>query len=261
MGMVDAVEPFAALMNQGQVINRGKAMSKSLGNGVDLGQQLSTYGVDAVRLTVVFAGPPEDDIDWADVSPSGSVKYLARVVRLATDVGAMTPSQERDLAVDRARARAVDELTRTMDGQRLNVGVARLMELTSALRRAVDGGSSATASLRDGAEALAVMLSCYAPYTAEEAWSRLGHDVESGDSVHDGAWPTADPALLVEDTVTCVVQVAGKVRDRLEVAPGIDEESLRAQALASEAVQRSLDGRDVRTVVVRAPRLVNVVPA
>jgi len=261
MGMVEPVEPFAALMNQGQVINQGKAMSKSLGNGVDLGQQLSTYGVDAVRLSVVFAGPPEDDIDWADVSPSGSVKYLARVVRLATDVGAMAPSEERDVVVDRARARAADELTRAMEGQRLNVGVARLMELTSALRRAVDGGCTATASLRDGAEALAVMLSCYAPYTAEEAWSRLGHDVAAGDSVHDGAWPAADPALLVEETVTCVVQVAGKVRDRLEVSPTIDEQALREQALASDAVQRSLDGRGVRTVVVRAPRLVNVVPA
>jgi leucyl-tRNA synthetase len=110
-------------------------------------------------------------------------------------------------------------------------------------------------------EALAVMLGCFAPYTAEEVWSRLGHDVEGGDSVHDSTWPAADPALLVEESVTCVVQVAGKVRDRLEVAPDIPEEDLRALALGSEGVQKALDGRDVRTVVVRAPKLVNVVPA
>jgi len=261
LGMVDAVEPFAALMNQGQVINQGKAMSKSLGNGVDLGKQLSQYGVDAVRLTVVFAGPPEDDIDWADVSPSGAVKYLARVARVAQDVGAMAVSGERDAALDKAVARAVDDVTRVMEGQRLNVGVARLMELTTALRRAVDGGSTAAGSLRDGVAALAVMLGCYAPYTAEEAWARLGHDVESGDSVHEAPWPTADPALLVEESVTCVVQVAGKVRDRLDVAPDVAPDDLQALALASEAVQRSLDGRAVRTVVVRAPKLVNVVPA
>ncbi|HVE73885.1 MAG TPA: leucine--tRNA ligase [Mycobacteriales bacterium] len=261
MGMLDFIEPFTALLNQGQVINQGKAMSKSLGNGVDLSTELAAYGVDAVRLTVVFAGPPEDDIDWADVSPTGSVKYLARVVRLATDVAAIAMSDERDHEVDRVVARSVAEITRLMEAYRFNVVVARLMELTSALRRAVDAGATGAASLREGAQSLAVMLSCFAPYTAEEMWSRLGHDVDAGDSVHDSLWPEADPALLVEETVTCVVQVAGKVRDRLEVPPGIGEDDLRELALGSAAVLRALDGADVRTVVVRAPKLVNIVPA
>jgi leucyl-tRNA synthetase len=135
------------------------------------------------------------------------------------------------------------------------------MELTSALRKAFDTGQPPSASLRDGVESLAIMLSAYAPYTAEEVWSRLGHDVEAGDSVHDTTWPTADPALLVEDTVTCVVQVAGKVRDRLEVPPDIAEADLEALALASEGVVKALDGRGVKLVVVRPPKLVNVVPA
>ena len=266
MGMVEPVEPFAALMNQGQVINQGKSMSKSLGNGVDLGEQLSAYGVDAVRLTIVFAGPPEEDIDWADLSPSGSVKYLSRVLRLASDVAALpTPSAHgdtaRDDAVDRAVARVVDEVTRLIETQRLNVAVARLMELTSALRKGVDRDAPSSTSLREGTEALATMLGCYVPYTAEEVWARLGHDVEAGDSVHASTWPTAAPALLVEESVTCVVQVAGKVRDRLEVAPGIAADALEALALGSDAVARALDGRAVRTVVVRAPKLVNVVPA
>ncbi|GAC1610405.1 MAG: leucine--tRNA ligase [Mycobacteriales bacterium] len=260
MGMVDFSEPFSALMNQGQVINQGKAMSKSLGNGVDLGEELSTYGVDAVRLTVVFAGPPEDDIDWADVSPSGSVKYLARVARLAADVAALPASDERDVTVDRAIAHAVDEVTRLIEARRLNVCVARLMELTNSLRKGVDGTTPAAASLREGVEVLAILLSCFVPYTSEEVWSRLGHDVEAGDSVHDSTWPTADPALLVEDTVTCVVQVAGKVRDRLEVPPSINEDALRSMALESDAVMRALEGKDIRTVIVRAPRLINVVP-
>ncbi len=209
---------------------------------------------------MVFAGPPEDDIDWADLSPSGSVKYLARVARLAADVGALPVTDDRDLAVDRAVARVVDEATRLTENHRLNVAVARFMELTSTLRKAVDAGA-AVASLRDGVSALAVMLSCYAPYTAEEVWSRLGHDVDAGDSVHAQLWPQVDPALLVQETVTCVVQVQGKVRDRLEVAPGIAEDELRALALASPGVVKALDGRDIRTVVVRAPKLVNVVPA
>ncbi len=261
MGMVDAVEPFAALLNQGQVINQGKAMSKSLGNGIDLGAELSRFGVDAVRLTMVFAGPPEDDIDWADVSPAGSVKYLARVARLAEDVGELPLSEVRDPAVDRAVARTVDEVTRLVEGQRLNVAVARFMELTSTMRKSYDAGAAGVASLREGVASLAVMLGCFAPYTAEEVWSRLGHDVEAGDSVHAATWPTAEPALLVEDTVTCVVQVAGKVRDRLEVAPDVGEDELRELALASAGGVKALDGRGTRTVIVRAPKLVNIVPA
>jgi leucyl-tRNA synthetase len=105
------------------------------------------------------------------------------------------------------------------------------------------------------------MLGCFAPYTAEEVWSRLGHDVEAGDSVHATTWPVADAALLVEQSVTCVVQVAGKLRDRLAVPPDIAEDDLRALALASDAVVTALDGRGVKLVVVRAPKLVNVVPA
>jgi leucyl-tRNA synthetase len=260
MGMIDFGEPFTRLMNQGQVINQGKAMSKSLGNGIDLGAELSRFGVDAVRLTVVFAGPPEDDIDWADVSPAGSVKFLARVARLAEDVGLLA-GDGRDAAIDKAVAKTVDEVTRLIEAQRLNVAVARFMELTSALRKAVDAGAAGAASLREGVESLAIMLSCFAPYTAEEAWSRLGHDVVAGDSVHATTWPTVDPALLVDETVTCVVQVAGKLRDRLDVAPDIAEDDLRALALASDGVVKALDGRGVKLVVVRAPKLVNVVPA
>jgi leucyl-tRNA synthetase len=259
LGLVDFVEPFTSLMNQGQVILNGSAMSKSTGNLVELGKELEKYGVDAVRLSMVFAGPPEDDIDWADVSPHGSVKWLARVARLAADVAALE-GDGRDPAVDKAVAKTVDEVTRLTEAHRLNVSIARFMELTNVMRKAVDGEAKPAGSLRDGVEALSVMLSAYAPYTAEEVWSRLGHDVRSGDSVHDATWPTADPALLVDDTVTCVVQVAGKVRDKLEVPPSISEDELRELALASTKVQDSLAGRELRTVVVRAPKLVNIVP-
>ncbi len=267
MGLVDFGEPFTALLNQGSVVLNGSAMSKSKGNMVDLSSELDAHGVDAVRLTMLFAGPPEDDIDWADVSPTGSGKYLARVWRLACDVGAAGGSAgsagaEGDLGVRRAAAKVVDEVTRLTESFRFNVVVARLMELTSMLRKAVDTGPGAgDPAVRAGTEALARMLSVVAPYTAEEVWSRLGHDVAGGDSVHLAGWPEADPALLVEEAVTCVVQVAGKVRDRLEVSPSAGEDELREKALASDAVRRTLGEREVRTVIVRAPRLVNVVPA
>jgi leucyl-tRNA synthetase len=259
MGMLDFVEPFTSLMNQGQVINQGKAMSKSLGNGVDLGTQLTKFGVDAVRLTIIGAGPPEDDIDWATVSPGGTLKWLNRVLRLTDDVVAMT-GEGRDAAVDKAVAKTVDDVTRLIESHRLNVAIARFHELVNAMRKAADGDQP-KASLVEGLTALAVMLGCYAPYTSEEVWSRLGHDVEAGDSVHDSTWPSADPALLVDESVTCVIQVAGKLRDKLEVSPDISEDDLRQLALSSPRIVELLGGKEPRTVIVRAPKLVNVVPA
>jgi leucyl-tRNA synthetase len=260
MGMVDFTEPFTRLLNQGQVINQGKAMSKSLGNGVDLGQQIDAFGVDAVRLTMIFAGPPEDDIDWADVSPAASQKFLARAFRVMTDAGAASaPGADfatGDLELRRVVHRTVDEVTKLVETHRFNVAVARMMELTSAARKAIDSGpGAADPAVREAAEALAVMLSLVAPYTAEEGWERLGHQA----SVARAGWPVAEAALLVEEAVTCVVQVAGKVRDRLEVSPEISEDDLRALALASEKVQGFLSGAP-RKVIVRAPKLVNIVP-
>ena len=132
------------------------------------------------------------------------------------------------------------------------------MELVNATRKAIDSGCGpADPAVREAAEAVAIMLSLVAPYTAEDMWARLGH----APCVARAGWPTVDPALLVEDSVTCVVQVAGKVRDRLEVAPDIDEDALRELALASPGVVKALEGGGIRTVIVRAPKLVNVVPA
>jgi leucyl-tRNA synthetase len=259
MGLVDFTEPFKALLNQGQVINQGKAMSKSLGNGVDLGEEIAKHGVDAIRLTMVFAGPPEDDIDWADVSPAGSAKFLARALRMVGDVASSVGADPTtgDLELRRVTHRVIHDVTTLTETFRFNVAVARLMELVNAARKAIDTGAGpADPAVREAAEALTVMLSMFAPYSAEEAWSRLGHEP----TVARASWPTADPALLVEESVTCVVQVAGKVRDRLEVSPSISADELRELALASDGVRRALDGRGVRTVIVRAPKLVNVVP-
>jgi len=259
MGMIDFEEPFSALLNQGMVQMDGSAMSKSRGNLVRLSEQLDEFGVDAVRLTMSFAGPPEDDIDWADVSPAGSAKFLARAWRLARDVSS-EPTV--DLTTGDAALRAVTHRTlhdaaELVEGFRFNVVVARVMELVNATRKAIDSGpGGADPAVREAAEAVAMLLSLFAPYCAEDMWSMLGRE-----NVARAGWPTVDESLLVEETVTCVVQVKGKVRDRLEVAPGIGEDALRELALASPQVQRTLDGADIRTVIVRAPKLVNIVPA
>ncbi|MGH3508452.1 MAG: leucine--tRNA ligase [Nocardioidaceae bacterium] len=258
MGYLDFVEPFTRLMNQGEVINEGKGMSKSLGNGVDLGEQIREFGVDAVRLTMIFAGPPEDDIDWADVSPAGSLKFLQRAWRLSGDVGSVpgTPAEGGDVALRKATHRTVREAEQLVDGHRFNVMVARIMELVNTTRKAIDAGCGPDdPAVREAVETVAVMLSLVAPYTAEEMWSRLGHEP----TVATAGWPKVEEALLVQDSVTAVVQVQGKVRARLEVSPDIAEADLEVAALADPAVQRALEGKSVRKVIVRAPKLVNIV--
>ena len=261
MGMVDFVEPFTRLLNQGMVGMNGSAMSKSRGNLVALSDELEKNGVDAVRLTMVFAGPPEDDIDWADVSPSGSKKFLSRAWRLSGDVTSEpgVDATAGDLALRRVTAKSVHEAAQAVESFRFNVAVAKTMELVNATRKAIDNPEvgGADPAVREAAEAVAIMLSLVAPYTAEEMWSRLGHQP----SVALAGWPSVDESLLVEDTVTCIVQVAGKVRDKLEVAPSIGEDELRELALASPAIVKALDGKGIRTVIVRAPKLVNIVPA
>lgn len=258
LGLIEHDEPFKALTNQGQVLNQGKAMSKSLGNGVDLGEQLNAFGVDAVRTTMVFASPPEDDVDWADVSPGGAQKFLARAWRVAQDVTSQ-PGVEfaaGDAKLHQLVHRTMHETAELVEAGKFNVMVAKTMELVNATRKTIDSGAgSQDPAVREAAEAIAILLSLFAPYTAEDMWHMLGHDTP----VLTAGWPEVDPKQLVDDTVTAIVQVKGKLKDRLEVSKDISEEELQKLTLASEAVQKSLGGAEIRKVIVRAPKLVNIV--
>ena len=260
MDLLTVTEPFDRLLNQGMVQMDGSAMSKSRGNLVRLSDELNEHGVDAVRLTMVFAGPPEDDIDWADVSPAGAKKFLARAWRLAADVTSDPGSDPTtgDLALRKVTHRMMHEAQRAVEVHRFNVAVAKTMELVNAIRKAIDSGCGpADPAVREGVEAVAIMLSLVAPYTAEDMWDRLGHLP----CVALAGWPAVDQDLLVEDSVVCVVQISGKVRARLDVPPDISDGELETLALGSEAVVKALAGREPRRVIVRAPKLVNVVPA
>ncbi len=259
LGLVDFDEPFLRLMNQGQVINRGKAMSKSLGNGVDLGVQIDEYGVDAIRTTVVFAGPPEDDIDWADVSPGATLKFLQRAYRVACDVASAkgTDPATGDIAVRRVSHKMLGEITDLLESHRFNVVVARLMELVNATRKAIDKGCGpADPAVREAAEFTAVALSVFAPYVAEEMWEVLGH----APSIANATWPVVEASLRAEQQTTMVVQVQGKVRAKIEVPTDITEDDAKAAALADPNVLRALDGREVAQVIVRLPKMVSIVP-
>ncbi|GAA3742345.1 leucine--tRNA ligase [Leifsonia bigeumensis] len=258
LGYVTFTEPFSALLNQGMVLMDGSAMSKSKGNLVRLSDQLEEHGVDAVRLTMAFAGPPEDDIDWADVAPHASAKFLARAWRLAHDV---TSSPDVDWKTGDATLRRVThhllaDAPGLIEGFKFNVVVARVMELVNATRKAIDSGpGAADAAVREATETVALTLSLFAPYAAEEMWEALGYPPP----IALYGWRKADPTLLVAESVTCVVQVDGKLRDRIEVSPRATPAELEAQARALPAIVRTVGDREIAKVIVRAPRLVNIV--
>jgi leucyl-tRNA synthetase len=255
LGMVSFVEPFPRLMNQGQVIYDGASMSKTKGNIVEPMPIVERWGADTMRLMMLFAGPFEDDIDWKLIAPDpdkrpGVTSWLGRVFA-AVDDAAATDAVEPDALV-RTTHRTIKGVTDDMDRFRFNTAISKLMMLTNEMRSALDGGGGARAA----AEALAQMLAPFAPFAAEELWREvLGHEA----SVHVSSWPAYEPSLAAEETVTLVAQVDGKVRDRIEIEAGASDARCEELAMASERVRRAIDGREIRQVIVRAPRLVNVV--
>ena len=258
LGFLSFTEPFSALLNQGMVQMGGAAMSKSKGNIVQLSDQLDEHGVDAIRLTMAFAGPPEDDIDWADVSPVGSAKFLARAWRMARDVTSAPGVEWKtgDVGLRRVTHRFLADAPALVEAFKFNVVVARLMELVNATRKVIDTGAGAgDAAVRESAEVTAMALNLFAPYTAEDMWEHLGYQPP----VALALWRKADPTLLIEESVTAVVQVDGKVRDLLEVSPKISSEDIEKLARESASIIRSIGDREVVKVIVRAPRLVSIV--
>jgi leucyl-tRNA synthetase len=258
IGLVDFDEPFTRLLNQGMVLMNGSAMSKSRGNLVALSDQLDEHGVDAIRLTMAFAGPPEDDIDWADVSPSGSAKFLARAWRTANDVtsapGVDFKSGNKELR--KATHTFLRDFGPLIENFKFNVGVAKLMELVNALRKAIDGEAGPNdPAVREAAEVVARGVSLFAPYTAEDMWHQLGHQP----GVALAVLPEADESLLVESSTIAVVQVNGKLRDKFEVSVDISKEDLIAKALASEVVLRAIGEGKVVQQIASPPKFVNFV--
>lgn len=256
--LINFDEPFESLLNQGMVILDGSKMSKSKGNIVFFGEEIDNYGVDAVRLTMAFAGPPEDDIDWADVSVTGSHKFLARAWRMAHDVSSVPTA---DYSAGSANLRRVThrflaDVTGLVETYKFNVVIARLMDLVNHVRKEIDSGAGAAdPAVREAAEVVTLALSMFAPHAAEDMWQILGHERFVGLNV----LPDVDESLLAESSVVAIVQINGKVKDRLEVAPTISDDELRSAALASGVVVAALAGVEPRTVIVKAPKFVNIV--
>jgi leucyl-tRNA synthetase len=254
-GLVSFVEPTLRLMNQGQVIYGGASMSKSKGNIVEPMPLVERWGADTMRLTMLFAGPFEDDIDWKLIAPDperrpGVNSWLGRVFAAVQE--AFDRDAEEPEALRRVTHRTIKGVTEDLEDFRFNVAIAKLMVLTNEIRSALDAGAGA----REASTALVQMIAPMAPFVAEELWREtLGNK----SSVHMSSWPAFDAALTAEDFVVLVVQVDGHVRDRIDVSPDASEEQVRELALASERALKAVDGREIRRVIVRPPRLVNLV--
>ncbi len=250
-------EPFSRLFTQGMVRLGGDKMSKSKGNLVAPEDILDAEGADVLRLAHLFVGPPSDDVDWEAVGIEGCSRFVSRVWRLATgEVGHAVDRAElpADVEIDRATNRLVAKVTDDFERWSYNTAVAACMELTNELYRYAQSDAGArTETLAAAVDTLLLLLAPMAPHVTAELWERR----RSG-RVHAEPWPEADPAKLTVDTVTMVVQVNGKVRDRLEVDAGIDAAEAERLALASEKVAAHLDGTP-KKVIARPPKLVNIV--
>ena len=258
LGLLNFTEPFTRLLNQGMVLMDGSAMSKSRGNLVKLSDELDKHGVDAIRVSMVFAAPPEDDIDWSDVSPAGSLKFLNRAWRISQDVSSKpgVDIKSGDIELRKAIHKSLSEIELAVESFRFNVVIARIMELVNATRKAIDSGCGpADPAVREAAETIAIALSLVAPYTAEDMWEKLGHKP----AIANAGWPVIDKSLLGVDNVIAILQVNGKIKDRIEVSPNISKDELEKLAKENPEIKAATAGLTVSKVITVAPKLVNFV--
>jgi leucyl-tRNA synthetase len=265
MGYISCDEPFLNLLTQGMVIKDGAKMSKSKGNVVDPDALIRKYGADTARLFSLFAAPPEKDLDWSDQGVDGSFRFLNRVWKLVhdnlelagtagrIDVSALT-AQERDLR--RTVHKTIRKVTEDLEERfHFNTAISAVMELLNTLQSTELSSPQKGAVMKEALESLVLLLAPIVPHITEELWRRLGHD----ELLSSTSWPQYDPAAVVDEEVLVVVQVNGKLRSKITLPAGMDEDALKAKALADEKVQPFLEGLQVRKVICVPGKLVNIV--
>ena len=259
-GMVSVDEPFSALFTQGMILRDGAVMSKSKGNGVEPDHIVDTYGADTGRIYELFIGPPDQDAEWNDRGVDGVSRFLHRVFRLVVgeeEAASPTGPPVGETELLRTLHETIDKVTHDVEAFHFNTAMSALMILVNRMQDYLQGGGSRREAWATVSRDLTRLLAPFAPHLAEELWERQG---ESG-LVALAAWPAVDPALLARSMVTVVVQVDGRLRDRVEVPAGAGEDEVRRRALESARVQRALGGRPVARAVVVPDRLINLVSA
>ena len=260
-GLVGFEEPFTDLFNQGMITRysessgRVEKMSKSRGNTVSPDQLIDEMGADTERVYTLFIGPPEKEAEWSDEAVAGAYRFLGRVWRMAERLAEAPAIAPADAELERDRHAAIQRVTASMERFHFHTAVAALMELVNSLSRALEEKTASRLRCEEAFETLLQLLHPMAPHLTEELWERRGH-VET---LLDSSWPEHDPSKLRRERINVVVQIDGKLRDRVEVDAGAAEREVRAAALASAKVQEHLAGREVAKAVVVPGRLINLV--
>jgi len=263
-GLVVGDEPFTNLLTQGMVLKDGTKMSKSKGNTVDPQELIDKYGADTVRLFIMFASPPEQSLEWSDTGVEGAYRFLKRLWRLVAvhvGQGAVSSLQVNGLSVDQRELRCRIHQTIVKAGNDIgrrytfNTAIAAVMELINALSKYDDDSAQGRAVMQEGFETAVILLSPIVPHICSRLWQELGHQ----DLVIDVAWPVPDQQALIKETVVIVVQVNGKLRDRIFVPADANEDEVYASAVASTKVANYLEGMEIKKRIYVPGKLINYV--
>ncbi|MDI6799344.1 MAG: leucine--tRNA ligase [Actinomycetota bacterium] len=264
IGLIDVGEPFKNLLTQGMVIKDGAKMSKSKGNVVDPREIIERYGADTARLFILFASPPEKELDWSDQGVQGAYRFLNRLYRIvmrnieATSAGSKALADESDKELLRALHISIKKVTGDIERFNLNTAISAIMELVNANYKHYDDGGSRGAEVETISavtEGLLLLLSPFAPHLADELFEAGGGE----GSIHLRAWPAYDPDLAKADELTIILQVNGKVRDRVTAPADVDEEEMKRLALTSERLSEFIKDKEVVKVIVVPKKIINLV--
>ena len=264
MGMISAEEPFENLLTQGMVLKDGAKMSKSVGNIVSPAEIIEKYGSDTARLFILFAAPPDRDLDWSDTGVEGSYKFLNRVWRLVLEILENSGSEEKASVAGEDDKSLYYEMNRTIKRVSdsfakgrfsFNTAISSIMELVNEMYRCKQSAAPNYPLLRETAEKLVLVLSPFVPHICEEMWQKLGHQT----SVYYESWPAYDEEALMLDTVEIVVQINGRVKMKAMVESGLSREELTEKMMADEKVRELTDGKNVTKVIAVPGKLINIV--
>ena len=264
LGLVDCEEPFKNLLTQGMVNKDGRKMSKSVGNVVSPDEIIKKYGADTARLFILFAAPPERELDWSDAGVEGSYRFLNRVYRMVYDFVEAGGADTDEYEVKTTAAKELNYVLNTTikkvtedvsDRFSFNTAISSIMELVNELYRYKELEEADPAFVKKAIETVVTILSPFTPHICEEMWQQLGHE----ESLVNVAWPSYDEAALVKDTVEIVVQLNGKVKEKLVIANNLSREDMQSTALENDKVKALIEGKNVVKVIAVPNKLVNIV--
>ncbi len=264
LGLVKDEEPFKNLLTQGMVIKDGKKMSKSIGNVVSPEEIIGKYGADTARLFILFAAPPDRELDWSDAGVEGSYRFLNRVYRLVYELADQCRNAPKNYEIkssaDKALAyemnASIKKVTEDAGGRFMfNTAISSIMELVNEIYRYKELDTLNTALLADAVEKLILILSPFAPHICEEMWQHMGHS----ESVYCEAWPVYDETALIKDEIEIVVQLNGKVKEKLNIQTNLDKTAFEKAVMENDRIKALLEGKEVIKVIAVPDKLLNIV--